>query len=193
MDRGLTEIIEYSDSGLGKRDALIITDGRGYIVHSNLAWEKLCGFSINEIKGKTNRFLQGPLTDEEEIADLNRELQSGLAKKTSVINYRKSGRAFENNITIVPVYSWLRDDNIDAADSDNDTTITTSSSSRNHNNGTKIDHSLGFDGQNRSQARPEPNLFIAKLEVTPDLMNLPPLTPEQMAQRGLRSNSDSSK
>ena len=180
MDRGLTEIIEYSDSGEGKRDALIITDGRGYIVHSNLAWEKLCGFTKNEIRGKTNKFLQGPLTDGDKISDLNQDLQSGLPQKMSVINYRKSGRAFENKITILPVYSWLREEhNNEAGDSDRDTTDT-------------IDDDNGYDTPNHSQTRPEPNLFVAKLEVTPDLINLPPLTPEQMTQRGLRSNSDPS-
>jgi PAS domain S-box-containing protein len=178
IDKGLTDIIEYANNGRGQKDALIITDGRGYIVHSNQAWEDLCGFHIDEIQGKTNEFLQGPLSNPSIISALNQDVQSGLPVQTQLINYRKSGAAFENKITIIPVYSWLSE---------------VEESESNHNNHHTHNSCDNYDDPEKkvlSQKeeflkKPLPSHFVAKLDVTPDDPALPPLTEEQMAKRGL--------
>jgi hypothetical protein len=38
--------------------------------------------------------------------ELDERLQSGLPTKARLINYRKSGAAFVNELTIVPIYDW---------------------------------------------------------------------------------------
>ena len=202
MDKGLTDIIEYSDAGKGSNDALIVTDGNGVIVHSNRAWEQLCGFHIDEIRGKTNKFLQGPLTCDAKIAALNQSLQSGLAAKTSVINYRKNGNAFDNKLTIIPVYGGgnsqlnMTSQNGNSDDADNiNSRINESFNGSNYdldrfdasvNSTAELDHrSVDSTYQIHSFAQPKPSHFVARLEVTPDLPDLPPLSPEQMEMRGL--------
>lgn len=198
IDKGLTEIIEYSNTGHGQKDALIITDGRGYIVHSNQAWENLCGFHIDEIQGKTNEFLQGPLTSPTAITSLNQEVQSGLPVQTQLINYRKSGAAFENKITIIPVYSWLSEqegENKNHNNSNED--IKSSNNEKNYNNeehqegggfvnGGDEPPVSGLSQREMFLKKPLPSHFVAKLDVTPDDHALPPLTKEQMAKRGLK-------
>jgi len=60
-----------------------------------------------------------------------------------IINYRKSGAAFENKLAIIPVYSGTGD----------------------------------------KAEMLQPNYFVAKLEHTPDLKSLTPLTSDQIKER----------
>eukprot|EP01035_Chromulina_nebulosa_P019933 gene19933-25896_t len=161
VGKGLKDIIQYSDDGLGKKDALIITDGKGVILHSNLAWTALCGFHENEIVGRTNSFLQGPLTDQKDIVRLNEKLSSGLPAKGKAINYRKNGTAFENDFTIIPVYDWL--------------------------NQSTDETMKAYDSQGASFA---PHYFIARLNKTPDRFDLDPLTDEQIKNRNVNQLND---
>lgn len=109
IEKDFQDIIKYADEGGGKSDALIVTDGNGYIIHANEAWSQLCGFSREEILGKTISFLQGPLTSSEDVSRLNEKLQTGLPAIGQILNYRKSGRAIVNEYTVLPIYDWLRD------------------------------------------------------------------------------------
>ena len=51
IQKNLEQVIDYADNGFGKRDALIITDGQGVIVHTNEAWSDLCGFTKDDVIG----------------------------------------------------------------------------------------------------------------------------------------------
>lgn len=77
------------------------------IVYVNKAFEKLTGYSKEEIKGETPRILQGSLTDK---AASNR-IHNALAKNTPVsetlLNYSKLGHPYWLDISIIP----LRDRN----------------------------------------------------------------------------------
>lgn len=152
IESGLKEVIDYSNTGNGQKEALIITDGKGIILHSNHAWTALCGFTKDDIIGKDNSFLQGPLSDKKAIRELNDKIQTGLPAKSEIINYRKSGAAFMNRFTVVPIYDWLNKGN----DSD-----------QSNINALVPDH------------------FVARLDITSDLIHLQPLTSEQMDKRNL--------
>lgn len=116
IDKSLREVIEYADTGEGRSDALIITDGHGIILHSNKAWEDLCGFTNDEIQGHSNRFLQGPLSDAKEITEFAASVESGLPTRGKLLNYRKSGDAFMNELSVIPMYDWMygKDDKSEA-------------------------------------------------------------------------------
>ena len=51
IQKNLEQVIDYADHGFGKRDARIITDGQGVIIHTNDAWSTLCGFTKDEVLG----------------------------------------------------------------------------------------------------------------------------------------------
>jgi PAS domain S-box-containing protein len=191
FDKGLTEIVDYADNGDGKNDAIIVTDGKGVIVHSNQAWEHLCGFSISEIKGKTNSFLQGPLTCKEKAEEINQNVLSGLAIKTSLVNYRKSGKAFENKLTIIPVYDWLNDNqklinyNSRKSATKNITWDAEESFSQ------YLEHYVEYNDEDSSEEKvrnlPSPSHFVARLDVTEDYSDLPSLTTQELMDRGIPS------
>ncbi|MBL9188451.1 MAG: PAS domain S-box protein [Opitutaceae bacterium] len=73
------------------------------ILTANQAFSIITGYSEEEIVGRTCRFLQGPLTDPKTVeaiarAQVNREDFSG-----EILNYRKDGAVFWNDLTISPV------------------------------------------------------------------------------------------
>jgi 2,3-bisphosphoglycerate-dependent phosphoglycerate mutase len=165
IESGLKDAIDYADTGNGIKEALLITDGKGIILHSNKAWEALCGFTNDDIKGLNNGFLQGPLSDKKAINELNDKVQTGLPASASIINYRKSGAAFINNFTIVPIYNWLHGKN---------GKITASTGSRTYSG----------DGSSQNNVL-VPDHFVARLDITLDQGDMTPLTPEELINRKL--------
>jgi len=65
--------------------------------------EKFCevtGYSKAESYGRNCRFLQGPGTNAEHGQKLRDDLRDGSVSQTMLLNYRKSGEAFENLLTM---------------------------------------------------------------------------------------------
>ena len=108
IEKGLQEVIEFVESGDGRNDAFVIYDDKGNILHSNSAWQSLCGFNNQEIRGKTFNIMVGPLTDKKDLNDVHNRLETGLPIKTQMINYRKNGNAFVNRMTMIPMYNCLK-------------------------------------------------------------------------------------
>lgn len=177
IERGLYDILEYSkqQETSTRREAIAVSDGRGAIIHTNAEWERLCGFANDEVQGTTAKFLQGPLTEATVIKKLDEKLRTGLPARASVINYRKSGRAFENSFTIIPVYDWLRDVSPDKKDY-----IATRR---------KTFQFLDYGGFDQDQYRQyadafmHPSHFVARLDPSPNRVDLPSLTPEEIDER----------
>lgn len=173
IEKGLHDIMQYSEKQEKSihKEALIVSDGRGVIIHANAEWERLCGFSSEEVEGNTSKFLQGPMTEVTVMKKLDEKLRTGLPARASVINYRKSGRAFENVFTIIPVYDWLKEEE------------SSDSSPR------KTFQALDYGGYDQDLYRRyadkfmHPSHFVARLDHTPNRVDLPPLTPEEIEQR----------
>ncbi|RYH00270.1 hypothetical protein EON65_49565 [archaeon] len=107
IERGVDDIYTYMSTS---SYPLVLTDGRGCILHSNSAWESLCGYSLGDIQGHTSSFLQGDMTCKKGIREIDEKLRTGLGSQVKVINYRgDTGEAFENIFTIIPVYDWLKE------------------------------------------------------------------------------------
>jgi hypothetical protein len=62
-------------------EARLITSGtRPFeILHINEPWEKLCGFTVEEVKGKTCKVLQGPESDMEAANKLMNDVLVSVA------------------------------------------------------------------------------------------------------------------
>jgi PAS domain S-box-containing protein len=87
--------------------AFTITDPRQEddpLVWVNPSFSRISGYSYEESVGRNCRFLQGPATDPEGIALLRKALQGQQPVTTTLLNYRKDGTAFWNQLSITPVF-----------------------------------------------------------------------------------------
>jgi len=73
------------------------------IVYANAAFFELSGYSEGEIIGFNCRFLQGPGTDRAEVARLKEAIKRELPIQVTLLNYRKDGSTFWNELTVAPV------------------------------------------------------------------------------------------
>ncbi|MXP45318.1 blue-light-activated histidine kinase [Allopontixanthobacter sediminis] len=75
------------------------------IVLANEAFLKLTGYSANEVIGSNCRFLQGPNTAPEAIEEIRRGIAADDHFVTvELLNYRKDGSTFWNQLEISPVH-----------------------------------------------------------------------------------------
>lgn len=86
--------------------AMVITDPTkegNPIVHVNPGFEKLTGYSMEDSVGKNCRFLQGPETDAASVKELRSSIKRGSNAQVKLLNYRKDGKKFWNELVITPV------------------------------------------------------------------------------------------
>lgn len=73
------------------------------IVLANEAFLNLTGYTADEVIGKNCRFLQGPGTSREAIQGVRTALAQGREVDVELLNYRKDGSAFWNQLHISPI------------------------------------------------------------------------------------------
>ncbi|MEN3972046.1 PAS domain-containing protein [Sphingomicrobium sp. XHP0235] len=74
------------------------------IVFCNEAFENLTGYSRDEVVGRNCRFLQGPDTDENQVARIRKALANEDVAVVELLNYRKDGTSFWNTLHLGPIY-----------------------------------------------------------------------------------------
>ncbi|AFZ00587.1 PAS domain S-box protein [Calothrix sp. PCC 6303] len=90
-------------------DAVVITEAEPInqpgprIIYVNEAFTRTTGYSLEEVLGKTPRILQGSKTSRIELDKVCAALLSWESVTVEVINYRKDGSEFWNELSIVPV------------------------------------------------------------------------------------------
>ena len=98
-----------SDALRPTRRAIVITENKApfKIFNVNPAWEKLCGYTFLESRGKTlGSLLKGKETDTIAATNLITKLLQGEEEVgTTLVNYRKDGHAFHNRIRVGPIYN----------------------------------------------------------------------------------------
>ncbi|HEY9904760.1 MAG TPA: PAS domain S-box protein, partial [Candidatus Sericytochromatia bacterium] len=85
---------------------IVISDARqphNPIIYCNPAFEKITGYSQDEVLGRNCRFLQGPETDPQAVEQLRQALRTQQECQIVLKNYRKDGTLFWNDLTISPV------------------------------------------------------------------------------------------
>lgn len=87
--------------------AMVIADARDPnlpIKTVNHRFEEMTGFTAAEAIGRNCRFLQGPGTDRAELTRLRTALRNAQPVVCRLLNYRKSGETFVNQLSIMPMF-----------------------------------------------------------------------------------------
>ncbi|MDD7930914.1 SpoIIE family protein phosphatase [Actinomycetospora straminea] len=73
------------------------------LVWVNPAFTRLTGYELDEVLGRNCRFLQGPNTDPASISRIRTALDEERPITEVLLNYRRDGTAFWNQVSITPV------------------------------------------------------------------------------------------
>ena len=73
------------------------------IVYANAAFENITGYEKAEIIGRNCRFLQGPHTNPDAVAALGQAVRERRSITLRLLNHRKSGAEFWNELSVRPV------------------------------------------------------------------------------------------
>jgi diguanylate cyclase (GGDEF)-like protein/PAS domain S-box-containing protein len=96
----LLRAIATASSGIVIADALLADLP---VVYANGAFLEITGYAEHEVLGRNCRFLQGPGTDPSQIQPMRRRMLAGRDVHTVVLNYRRDGAPFWNDVRISPV------------------------------------------------------------------------------------------
>jgi PAS domain S-box-containing protein len=73
------------------------------IVYANPAFLRLTGYDLTEVLGRNCRFLQGKDSDPAAVFQLRQALAEARPVLLRLVNYRRDGKRFENELHIMPV------------------------------------------------------------------------------------------
>lgn len=77
------------------------------LVWVNPAFTATTGYTADEVLGTNCRFLQGPATDRDAVARIREGVVDARTVGETLLNYRKDGTPFWNQLTISPVHDEL--------------------------------------------------------------------------------------
>lgn len=84
-------------------NAVVFTDRRGTILWVNAAWQKMTGYSPDEVLGQNPRILKSGHQSKEFYADLWRTILAGRVWRGELVNKRKDGSLYTEEETITPL------------------------------------------------------------------------------------------
>ncbi len=85
-------------------DALVVTNAAGLLEWVNPAFTDLCGYTLDELRGrKPGQLLQGADTDPAAVARIRESLRERRACRETLVNYHKDGTSYRADIRIMPV------------------------------------------------------------------------------------------
>jgi PAS domain S-box-containing protein len=73
------------------------------IIYASPGFERITGYTAGEVLGHNCRFLQGRETDTVTVRRIREAIRAGAACNVEILNYRKDGRSFWNELSISPV------------------------------------------------------------------------------------------
>ncbi len=72
-----------------------------------IGFERITGYSQEDILGRNCRLLQGPQTDRNTVRELSAAVASSTECRVTLLNYRKNGEAFWNELFLSPVHDLI--------------------------------------------------------------------------------------
>ena len=98
------EALCLRDRALGAiSQGVLIADGQGRITYANAAFEAMSGYASADMLGRSCAALQGPGTDLLVIQAMHEAVAEARQFHGEVLNYRKNGEPFWNDLSITPV------------------------------------------------------------------------------------------
>jgi PAS domain S-box-containing protein len=88
------------------------------LVYANDAFERITGYEESEVLGRNCRFLQGEDTQADRVAALRAGIEAEESVSVELLNYRRDGTPFWNELTVTPVH--VDADGTEADDNDGD-------------------------------------------------------------------------
>jgi PAS domain S-box-containing protein len=82
------------------------TQRRFPLLYVNAAFQDMSGFTLHEVIGKSNKFLQQGQVEESMGATMTRSLAAGQVCRVFVSNKRKDGTPFRNLLSMKPIHSF---------------------------------------------------------------------------------------
>jgi PAS domain S-box-containing protein len=102
--RRAEEALRLRDNALeASANAIVITDADGRIEWCNHAFTSLTGYAVEEVIGENPRILKSGVQDTSFYEDLWRTITSGGAWHGEVVNRRRDGTLYPEEMTITPV------------------------------------------------------------------------------------------
>jgi len=96
--------LRLSDQALRSiSEGVVITGPDQLVLSMNDAHVAITGYSHEDIRGCNLRLLQGPLTDRNSVQSIRTAIAAGAPFHGELLNYRKDGTTFWNELTISPV------------------------------------------------------------------------------------------
>lgn len=89
-------------------DGIVIAEQEGednILIYVNKAFERLTGYSADEILYQDCRFLQAGDREQQGIEEIRQAIKEGKSARVTLRNYRKDGSMFWNELSLSPVYS----------------------------------------------------------------------------------------
>lgn len=73
------------------------------LIYVNENFERMTGYAREEIIGRNCRFLQGPASDPDAVAEMREAIDAGERVSVDLKNYREDGTTFWNRVDIAPI------------------------------------------------------------------------------------------
>jgi diguanylate cyclase (GGDEF)-like protein/PAS domain S-box-containing protein len=101
--QGQLKALEVRNTALQQIPQGVLFSGPDHrIAYANPGFEATTGYSPGDIVGQTCRMLQGPETDPAEVQRIAETLHATRDYRGTLLNYRKDGRPFWNDLSICP-------------------------------------------------------------------------------------------
>ena len=98
-------LVDNTNDVIMVMDSTPLEEGGPFIVYVNPAFERLLGYTTDEIVGQNPKVLQGPDTDDSTRENIREAMASGERIRTQILNYTKDGHPLWMDINIVPIFN----------------------------------------------------------------------------------------
>ena len=88
------------------RDGIVIADASQDdlpLVYVNRGFEEITGYSMQDVRGRNCRFMQGDETDQPGLDELREAIRDRRSCSVTLKNFRKNGELFYNDLQVSPV------------------------------------------------------------------------------------------